>query len=149
MLTTASEQKIDGIARDIDGIKHLLQALQLRPHEPRTLASMSLNPECGSITLVDCEGERSETDTGGEIIWGHSVHIVDAIKSMVRDDASRTTRPALQRIISSLQHLLRILEVPPGVKNATFSNHPRSRLEAELIMPPLQSAISILRWANG
>ncbi|KAF2447202.1 hypothetical protein P171DRAFT_384374 [Karstenula rhodostoma CBS 690.94] len=147
LISAKYEQKIDGIARDIDGIKHMLHNLQVREYgaRPHTLAGPQSTQ--GSPTPL-AEDIQHHPGTNDEIVWGHSVHMIDFIKTIVRDGASRSTGPEANQVLLTLQKLLHTLESPPHALQKRSSQEGIATGRDGITMPPQESAVTILRWAK-
>ncbi|KAJ4356344.1 uncharacterized protein N0V89_004376 [Didymosphaeria variabile] len=97
-----TRKKIDGIAEDIDGIKYLLQALQLNgPGAQLETLPMLQRMQHNSASLPKDTQQIPETDD--EIAWGHSSHMIDFIKAIVRDGASRSIDPEANQAYNAVE----------------------------------------------
>ncbi|KAL5378873.1 hypothetical protein DPSP01_008806 [Paraphaeosphaeria sporulosa] len=147
LISAKYEQKIDGIARDIDGIKQMLQTLQVAEHEfrPRTVSGPQSTQ--GSPMPLPRDTQL-HPETNSEIVWGHSAHMIDFIKAIVRDGASRSTGPEANQVLSTLQKLLHALESPPQALGQRYSREGIASNRDGINMPPQESAVTVLRWAK-
>lgn len=144
-----SEQKIDEMAHRIESIQKLLQGLNM---DSPTKASRSNGQRLPVAQLHP--GNRStssnKNDTGGErSSWDHSAHIVDFVKTVVKESGSYLTDPDSTEVLGSLQSLLQTLESP-----VTKSRKPNATPHVadpgpDFSMPPSDAALSVLRWAKS
>ena len=141
----SSEQKIDGIAKGIDGITLLLKELSAHPEarKPENGSTWQLNQ---TDTVKPVTEYQPISTTGGERLWDHSVHIVSFVKAIVEDRSARPVAPEDDQILSSLEELARTLESPPDTRNLSFQTGNVAGVQA---MPPLEAAVAVLRWAKG
>ena len=145
---TFSEQKIDDIARGIDGIKLLLQGLNVPPDEKQ--------PENGSIGYLNqAESVKPLTEhqpisaSGGEPLWDHSAHIIDFVIAVVEDIGSRDIGPEASEVLSSLRNLVQTLEGRAAARDLSFPGAKVVEYQADPPMPPLEAVVAVLRWAKG
>lgn len=146
LISTQYEQKIDGIAKDIDGIKLLLQTIQLNGAEvrPKTPSALPLTQEA---LLLGHETVHESSVLAEEIAWKSSPHVLDLIRAIVKEGATRTINLEIAETLSSLQKLLRRLESPTLEVKA--SPVPRAPSNVHTSMPPQVSVVAALRWAKG
>jgi hypothetical protein len=123
----------------------MLQTLQVREHgvQPTTPAVLQMTQDSPAPLLEDT---RQPPD---EIVWGHSVHMIDFIKAIVRDGASRSTGPETNQVLLSLQKLLHTLETPRQVLEMRSSQEEMTAPRNDTTMPPQESVVAILRWVKG
>ncbi|KAH8678426.1 hypothetical protein BX600DRAFT_452045 [Xylariales sp. PMI_506] len=142
LISAQYEQKIDEIAKGIDGIKHLLQGLNVTPG----VKSM----DNGSLLSLVSPAHQKITDIAiEEPDWYFSGHIIGFIKSVVSDaDAGHITTEQ-SNIISSLRHLLQTVERSTSVSDLSFPKTKDVKQQLESSMPPLDAAVAVLRWAKG
>lgn len=146
-----SEQKIDSIAKDIDGIKHILNQLQLQrlPTGSSDSPPAVVHVKASEEAKMPTEYDQQNSETNGEILWGHSTHILDFIKVVVRDRGSQDVTSEEAQTISSLRILLQTLEKPVSVYGPGLSKNVGMSREANVVLPPLQDVIFALKWAKG
>ncbi|KAL9071886.1 MAG: hypothetical protein Q9157_005312 [Trypethelium eluteriae] len=143
------EQKIDDIARDVGGIKLLLQGPNAPSAEKRpvTRSQWNLNPVESVKPLIQCQ---SISASGGEPLWDHSAQIVDFVKAVSEDRSSRDVRPESSEVLSSLRKLVQALEDPITARGSGSSVH-RTKPATQQVnppMPPLEAVVAVLRWAK-
>ncbi|KAL2819062.1 hypothetical protein BDW59DRAFT_165217 [Aspergillus cavernicola] len=122
LISAQYEQKIDDIARDISGIKVMLQ-------KPAEL----------SLPRRDCQ---SVVGGGGEPRWDHSTHIIDFVKAVLEDGVSRICGPEATAVLSSLKKIVHALDNPAATR------HTPTMSQVAPSMPPLDAVLSVLRWAK-
>lgn len=95
----------------------------------------------------DPDAVRESFTITDEIAWKNSTQVLDLIRTIVQEGATRTIHLETNEIISSLQKLLQMLEFPtledkgPPVSIASSN--------VDIAMPPQASVVTILRWARG
>jgi hypothetical protein len=146
LISAQYEQKIDGIAKDIDGIKQLLQTIQLKGGEVRSKTPSALPVTQEALPLGHAT-VRDSSIIADEIAWKSSPHVLDLIRAIVKEGATRTIDLETTETISSLQKLLRRLESP--TLEAKTSPLPRALSDFNTTMPPQVSVVAVLRWAKG
>jgi hypothetical protein len=87
--------------------------------------------------------------TGDELAWRNSTHVIDFIRVVVRDCATRTIDFEANRTLCSLQMLLQRLESPPAPVEVGFSLATESNFDVNTTMPPQDSVVAVLRWTKG
>ncbi|KAF2493075.1 hypothetical protein BU16DRAFT_466133 [Lophium mytilinum] len=147
LISAQYEQKIDGIARDIDGIKLLLQQLNVTPDEanPEDGSTGHLN-EAGAIKALI--GHRPVSASAGESLWGHSTHIIDFVKAVVEDRGLGDVGPEASDVLSSLRNLIQALEDPAAVRDLSSPEVDVAKYQAKPPMPPLEAVVAVLRWVK-
>ncbi|KAI1378884.1 hypothetical protein F4677DRAFT_443364 [Hypoxylon crocopeplum] len=146
-LAITRRSKIDDIAKSVDGIKHLLEGLNVSPdvNQPKTSYSWQLNQLDSAKPLAE---QQPTSTTGGEPQWDHSVHIIDFVKAVVEDAGLRNARPEESEVLSSLRNLIQALEGPAVVRDSTFPEIKVARYQNGPPMPPLEAVVAVLRWAK-
>ncbi|KAL1606633.1 hypothetical protein SLS60_004039 [Paraconiothyrium brasiliense] len=82
--------------------------------------------------------------TDSEITWGHSSYMIDFIKAIVRDGASRSIDPEANQVLQSLQKLLDTLEAPPRALSMRSSQEQATPPRVDTSMPPQESAYNAI-----
>lgn len=141
LISAQYEQKIDGIARDIDGIKQLLQTVQLNGDGIRSIIPPT--PPTNPMPLLKTSSDLSTT--GDAIAWKNSTHVISLIRTVC--DMQSTDLESTQTI-SSLQKLLDRLECPPS-RVAETSQELKSMSSPSAGMPPQDTVVAVLRWVKG
>lgn len=137
----SSEQKIDGIARDIDEIKALLQGISVSSNSGQSETESFVRLEsAGSPTPLE---KRKLAPDCAEIQWDHSGNIIDFIKAVVNDRAYTHVEAESVEVLSSLRSLAQALEDPRPARTSCL---PQNNVPP---MPPLDAVLAILRWAKG
>lgn len=136
-----SEQKIDDIKKGVDGINQLLQGLDLNPSPKKQ--------EYGrSYEVLHSSGNKNVYSSVVEPEWDYSGHIVDFIRAVVHGRNKRLQELEHNSVVSSLRTLLHTLE---GNRSYALSSIPKinaARHQGDSLMPPLDAAVSVLRWAK-
>lgn len=140
-----SEQKIDDIAESIDGIKGLLQRLNLSKDDERHETDLVVRSDQSEVSI----GHRQPDPERSEAVWDHPAHIIDFVKSVVEDVDSKNLQPEANKVFTSLENVLQILEgqaIAPvmPIQRVALSDHSSSSS-----MPPLDAVVVVLRWAKG
>ncbi|RFU31755.1 hypothetical protein B7463_g4585, partial [Scytalidium lignicola] len=141
-LDSFSEQKIDDIVRGVDGIKQLLQGLDLTPG-----AKQQENGH--SYSVLSPTEDKIVYPSVAEPEWDYSGHIVDFIKAVVNDRDTELSGVEQNSVVSSLKNLLHAIE---GNKPGPHLSIPRinaAKHQADSLMPPLDAAVAVLRWAKA
>lgn len=147
-----SEQKLDGIAEDIDGIKQLLlQGLNVPQDQNRPTNAPRWHPDqADSVKPLIKHQPTTIHPCRGEPVWDHPPHIIDFVKAVVKDINSRDVRPEANEVLSSLRNIVQTLEGPPVTAQLPL---PKARVgeyhEVSPRMPPLEAVVDVLRWAKG
>ena len=139
-----SEQKIEDIAKGVDGIKLLLQELNVPSDakQPETGSRWHLNQPGSVNPLID---RQFLSTPAREPLWGHSAHIIDFVKAIVEDNGSRDVGSETSEVVSSLRNLVQILEGPADVRNLSFLECKVAEYQAGPPMPPLEAVVAVLR----
>jgi hypothetical protein len=111
--------------------------------QPAALTVLQMTQDIPAPLLEDARQPPTE------IVWGHSLHMIDFVKAVVRDGTSRLTRPEASQALLSLQKLLHTLEAPHQVRKLRSSREEMTAPRDDTIMPPQESAVAVLRWAKG
>lgn len=150
-ICSSSEQKIDDIARGIDGIKLLLKGLNLPAATAarEQLATPSKLQEDVNELVEPLIGTRSSSALSGEPLWDHSAHIVDFVKSVLDDRRSKIAVHEADEVFSSLQKLVHALEDPSGARAASNTRSKPVQRWGSPCMPPLEAVVAVLRWAKS
>ncbi|KAI9704645.1 MAG: hypothetical protein M1820_005393 [Bogoriella megaspora] len=142
------EQKIDDIARDVGGIKLLLQGRNQLSNEEQVESRTIWHP--GQAESAEPPNEfHAMSAPVGESLWDHSVHIIGFIKAVLEDRGSKYARPEASKILSSLKKLLQALEDPALVRGLSNPQVKLVKHQAKPSMPPLEAVVNVLRWAKG
>lgn len=143
--TVLSEQKIDDIARDISGIKLLLQGLNVDENQPIARSAFYLNQAESVKPQIE---RQSISAPPGEPLWEHSAHIIDFIKAVLEERGSRDVGPEAIKMLSSLRMLVQALEDPAPARSLFV---PRAiRLAKHQANPPMLSLWRLLlRYCIG
>ncbi|KAI7978784.1 hypothetical protein EIK77_006641, partial [Talaromyces pinophilus] len=143
------EQKIDGIARDIDGIKLLLQNLSVstnkRQSEPQSTWHLDQAESVKPKPLVE---RKSRSAPSGEAPWDHSVQTIDFIKAILEDRRLRAVWSEGTEVVSALRQLVQDLEKPAAVQGLSFPRVELLRYQANPPMPPTEAVVEVLKWAK-
>lgn len=94
-------------------------------------------------------GAQQQSVVDGEIAWGHSAHMIDFIRNVVRDGALRSNDPESKQVLSSLQKLLRSLEDPVPITIDGSPQEDATKSRDDTTMPPQDTVVAVLRWAKG
>lgn len=156
LTTIGSERKIDNIARDIDDIKLLLQELNL-PGQPPVSASQAQQPlpQATSNSRDKPLSVNITTAAPATIAqWDHSSHVIDFVRALVEDRSGMNhdgqgPESESSQVISSLRNLLDALENPSIARNSHPDASAAANQQVGTSMPPLESAVGILRWARS
>ncbi|KAF2181556.1 hypothetical protein K469DRAFT_671308 [Zopfia rhizophila CBS 207.26] len=140
LISAQYEQKIDGIARDIDGIKALLQGISASSDNDHSKVD-SLQ-RLSTTGLASPFNEQKSVSICDESQWDHSGHIIDFVKAVVNDRDSRYVEPEAGEVLLSLRNLVKALEDPTPIRNSYL---PKA---ADSTMPPLEAVLAVLRWAR-
>lgn len=92
---------------------------------------------------------ESTTPHSDEALWDHPAHIIDFVKAVVEDIDSKDAGTEADEVITSLRKIVRALE-----HSAMGSETPHAEPEivkdkSKILMPPLEAAVAVLRWARG
>ena len=146
-----SEHKVDDIAKSIDGIKQLLQGLNVvsneNYHDPPSYKSPE-QADSGRL-LIGKVGEEPVYISRSQSIYDHSAHIISFVKDIVEAGASGDTGPGSDEVIASLRTLVQTVEGPTVVRPLTCPDKEAGLCQADVSMPPLQAVVAVLRWAKG
>ncbi|KAL9083684.1 MAG: hypothetical protein Q9165_008412 [Trypethelium subeluteriae] len=142
-----SEQKIDDIARDVGGIKILLQSPNVPSAEKRPVARPLWNSDPVESVKPLIQGQSIPV-LGGEPLWDHPAQIVDFVKAVSEDRSSRDVRPEAIEVLSSLKKLVQALEDPPTARHPSVHRAKRVIHQDNPPMPPLEAVVTVLRWAK-
>ncbi|KAF2238759.1 hypothetical protein EV356DRAFT_563475 [Viridothelium virens] len=147
LISAKYEQKIDDIARDVGGIKLLLQVPNAPSAEkwPVTRSQWNFNPVESVKPLIQCQ---SISALGGEPLWDHSAQIVDFVKAVSEDRSSRDVRPESSEVLSSLRKLVQALEDPIPARGSSVHRAKPTTQQDNPPMPPLEAVVAALRWAK-
>ncbi|KIX01886.1 uncharacterized protein Z518_07825 [Rhinocladiella mackenziei CBS 650.93] len=145
---SSSEQKIDDIAKSVDGIKDLLQGLNVSP-DTKGLETGSIRHPRQPELLQDPTKNQPISLSGSEHLWDHSPHIIDFLKAALESEGSRDAQPQADNLFSSLRSLVQTLEGPAAVRNLPSPQSKVTRYPAGSSMPPLEAVVAVLRWAKG
>lgn len=143
-----SEQKIDGIVLGIDGIKSLLEELNLSTdkQQPEKGFVPHLNRPDSARLLIE---SQATSTFGGESPWDYSSHIIDFVKAVVGDRGSGEVDGETGEVLSSLKTLVQTLESPPTAQDLHISDTKVLNHQVASSMPPLNTVVVVLRWAKG
>ncbi|KAI4863796.1 hypothetical protein F4820DRAFT_359771 [Hypoxylon rubiginosum] len=148
LISAQYEQKIDDIAKGIDGIKLLLQGLNLLPDavQPEHNSVRHLTP---ASSLQPPAEDQLYSLSEDESLWDHSAHIIEFLKAVVQDRGSSDVGPEESEVLLSLRSLIRALDMPTlnsssSISVANLSNHNHTGSS----MPPLEAVVAVLRWAK-
>ncbi|CAM1505955.1 Fc.00g115920.m01.CDS01 [Cosmosporella sp. VM-42] len=144
----ALEQKIDNIARGIDGIKLLLQGLNVSAEgeqaESGFVAALtradSLKPLIGHQFIPVSSGKPP--------VWDHSDHIIHFVKAVVDDRSSGNIGVEESQILSSLRDLIEALENPGPIPIFPPSEPRLLKYDLDPLRPPVAAVVAVLRWAK-
>ncbi len=145
-----SEQRIDGITKGIEDIKHLLQGLNVSSEgkQSETASSAWNFPQAGLVKHL--AEPQPVTAPGGEPpSWDHSIQIVEFVRSVVEDRGSSYVGSAPSEVISSLKSLLQALETPTAARHLSISGAKVAKHHTSPTMPPVEAVVAVLRWAKG
>ncbi|KAM5349179.1 hypothetical protein ACJ41O_009002 [Fusarium nematophilum] len=146
LISAHYEKKIDDIARDVDGIKHLLEGLNVPGESPRV--PKGITPQPTERVNDPPVGHHRAPSSVTIPSWDHSVHVIDFIKAVVDDDATLKDKdPESSQVLSSLKNLVNALENPDVPRLAP--NRTKATTQAKSSMPPLESVVQVLRWAKA
>lgn len=145
-----SEHKVDDIAKSIDGIKLLLEGLNVSPNEIHYDTPPYKSPEQADSgrQLID-KVEEQPVYIQSQPIYDHSAHIIGFVKDIVEAGAPGDTGPASDDVIASLRHLVQAVEGPVVVRPLTCPDKEAGLCQADVSMPPLKAVVAVLRWAKG
>ncbi|KAI1414111.1 hypothetical protein F5Y13DRAFT_179093 [Hypoxylon sp. FL1857] len=147
LISAQYEQKIDDIARSVDGIKILLEKLNVSPDARRPEASSLWNAD-----QVDSVGSLVEHQSiagcSSESLWDHPVQIIDFVKLVVEERGPGDAGSEESEVLSSLRKLLQTLEDPAAVLNLLTTFPKVLKYQAGPPMPPLEAVVAVLRWAK-
>ena len=149
MITFGSGQKIDSISRDVSDIKALLAGLDLS----RTAAIPS-SEEHRFVPALQKKGDehprRRDAPRSVHLRqWDHSSHIINFIKSIVREGTSAYPNSEWDDTITSLKNLVDALENPQSARKPASPELTVNDLEETPSVPNLEAVLGILRWAKG
>ncbi|KAF2652653.1 hypothetical protein K491DRAFT_695375 [Lophiostoma macrostomum CBS 122681] len=147
LISTQYEQKIDAIARDIDGIKQSLQSLQLTTAEARPKTPPVMRTAQGNL-ITQPETVTGLSASSDEIAWGNSTHVTDFIGAVVREGATRAVDLETNQVLSSLQLLLQRLGSPLTSSEVGFAREAETRSHDNTTMPPQDAVVAVLKWAK-
>lgn len=139
-----SERKIDDIARDIDGIKLLLEGLDRPKESLATIAATQLSQD-GLTKLPSVGSESSELVNSPQ--WDHSVHVIDFIKAVVENNAS-DTEPESRQVVSSLKNLVNSLENPEPAYGLSDMKMQATNTSTSSL-PSIDAVVKVMQWARG
>jgi hypothetical protein len=135
-----SEQKIDGLVRDVNEIKAILQGLNARPLAETNDEASLPRPAVGPKRITPFSSKR---------LWNYSAHIIEFVGSIVKDKDSNHGGSAEQELVSSLKTILESLESQDQPDEAMLLDAIHDEDPASPTMPPLDAVVAVLRWANG
>jgi hypothetical protein len=82
----------------------------------------------------------------GETLWDHSAHIIDFVKAVLEDRDALNVEHEASEVLSSLRKLVQTLDDPTATRGLFF---PSAKPAKPPHMPPLEAAVTVLRWAKG
>ncbi|KAI1105790.1 hypothetical protein F4804DRAFT_340971 [Jackrogersella minutella] len=144
LISAQYERKIDEIAQGIDGIKVLLQGLNVSSDiNPLGASSIrQLGHANSAKPLIEHETSK------GDFLWDHSVHIIDFVKAVVEDRGLREDGTEASGVVSSLRKLVQTLENPTAIQESSLLEAKVMKRQAGPHMPPLEAVVAVLRWAK-
>ncbi|KAF4979130.1 hypothetical protein FZEAL_4620 [Fusarium zealandicum] len=147
--STSSEQKIDDIAHDIDGIKLILEGLNIPKESTRPSNSSTTQPaqqnEPQKLQIRPGPGHSGGTNPS----WDHSAHVVDFVRAVIDDKDSSSLGYESSQVISSLRNLVNALQSSDGSQSLIPTAMQSAQDQTNTPMPPLDSVVEILRWAKA
>ncbi|KFA56223.1 hypothetical protein S40293_00182 [Stachybotrys chartarum IBT 40293] len=158
LISAQYERKIDDIARDIDGIKTLLQNLDVRkdlpapPPPPPPPPPPQINTFTPSSSAYEqgtpLNGYPSAPPPTTVPRWDHSAHVVDFLNALVYDQSLPRARPESSQVLSSLENLATALEYS-DVTHSWARVDTRAAEGEDVEMPPQTAVVDIIRWAKA
>ncbi|KAI8711625.1 Zn(2)-C6 fungal-type domain-containing protein [Fusarium sp. LHS14.1] len=153
LISTQYERKIDNIARDIDDIKLLLQELNLPGQQTASEAQQPLSKVTSNSHDKPISVNITTAAPATIAQWDHSSHVIDFVRALVEDRSGMNhdgpgPDSESSQVISSLRNLLDALENPSIARNPRPDTSTTGNQQASTAMPPLESVVSILRWAR-
>ncbi|KAI0539300.1 fungal-specific transcription factor domain-containing protein [Xylaria digitata] len=148
LISAQYEQKIDEIAEGLKSIKALLQTSQVVIGQESGGNNLLRVPNpSGKESLVLSE---STANPSKELAtWDHSAQVVDFIKTVAEDRASRGDYGTEENdVLSSLKRLAWALEESNVVRDLSFADTRDAKLQDHRSMPPPEDAVLVLRWAK-
>ncbi|KAI0384226.1 hypothetical protein F5Y04DRAFT_238591 [Hypomontagnella monticulosa] len=147
LISAQYEQKIDDIAKGIDGIKLLLQGLNVSSGTEQLESSslQRLNEADPAKHLIE---HNTNPGCGVASLWDHSFHIIDFVKAVVEDRDPKDVGPEESEVLSSLRRLVQTLEDPPTLRNSSIPELKIAKYHVGPSMPPLEAVVAVLRWAK-
>jgi hypothetical protein len=128
--------------RGVDGIKQLLQGLDLTPGAKQQ--------EHGHSHPVPFPVEDKVIyPSVAEPEWDYSGHIVHYIKAVVNDRNTELSGVEQNTVVSSLKNLLHAVEGSRPGPHLSIPKINVAKHQVDSLMPPLDAAVVILRWAKG
>ncbi|KAI0173200.1 hypothetical protein GGR52DRAFT_579960 [Hypoxylon sp. FL1284] len=148
LISAQYEQKIDNIAKGIDGIKLLLQDINAPSGAARAVDHPARNVGQTNLLRFPHENQSSSLPVG-EPLWDHSAHIIDFVKAVVQDRDPSDVGIEENEILSSLKGLIRKLENPTPNLSSSLpeANIPKLK-PISSSMPPMEAVVTVLRWAK-
>ncbi|KAH8898669.1 hypothetical protein GQ53DRAFT_635840 [Thozetella sp. PMI_491] len=148
LISAQYEQKIDDIAKGIDGIQLLLRRLNLHPDVEKPKDGAAFHVDRADPTgLLD--PSPSVVVSNGEIQWDYSIHIIDLVKTVIEDSRTKDVGAEEGQVILSLKRLLNALDGPAPMGNLSFPKGNVAKQVGDLPMPPLEATVAILRWSKA
>lgn len=152
-LILISEQKIDDIAEGVNGIKALLERLDVSSVTPSTNQGASSNSPLDPAPTRPRHHNAASAPDRGSSSWDQSAHIIDLLRSVVEDEnlGVATAGPQVADVVSSLRGIVQALESPSPARSsyapedAAVGRHRGGRPA----MPHLEAVLDVLRWVRG
>lgn len=81
--------------------------------------------------------------------WDASSHIVDFVRSVVKDGNSHYGNLELSEVLSSLDTLVQSVGRPLAGQQLDCGLVTEYKSQVQTSLPPLKAAVEVLRWAKG
>ncbi|KAH7329445.1 hypothetical protein B0I35DRAFT_45087 [Stachybotrys elegans] len=138
LISTQYERKLDDIAKNIDGLKHLLQGLDLS-----TVPALSAFNSAHAPSSIAPRQLKTPVYEGGSSLSAHSAKLGQFMNQFVGHSSLRNIFPQVDGIMAALRNV-----TSPGGE-ALCAQEFMPEAEAPLHqLPPQAEAITVLRWAN-
>ena len=143
-----SEQKLDGIAKDIEGIKLLLQS----PTVPEVEDKSSSDPDQHfqrDDSFASALKRQPAACGREEPVWDHPPQMIGFVKAIVKDLDSRDVGFDTDRVLPLLRSVAGVLERPILSADLSLSTCKFLERQPPPLLCPSNAVLAVLRWAKG
>ncbi|KAH8200807.1 hypothetical protein TruAng_005044 [Truncatella angustata] len=146
--SSLSDQKIEEIAKGIDGIKVLLQGLNISLGTKQQESGYPEQLKLGKPADAPPSRQFLPESASKSSILDHSVHIIEFLKTVLDDQYSKNDTSEASEVISSLKSLVAALENNHAGQSMSFSKLDIAKRDTNPPMPPVEVVVAALRWAK-